>query len=405
MELLTRLVSSRLRIILLLMFCGFVSIALYLFHLQINQTATYLKLSQNNFLRSEKIASPRGTIIDTQGNVLATNRPVYTVYWQGTGEKAFTDRQEELLTMLSKLFDLPAQIRTQLRSIERKCTRLMLATDVAFEQLTQLLEQYPHDRNIFLEKSYKRCYPYKDVGCHIVGYLGMDTESTGKMGLELSCNKALRGHSGKILKIINSIGKHIDAHYVSTALAGKTLQTTLDLDLQLIAEQVFPAEFEGCCLCMDETGALEVLLSRPTFDPNMFLNPLGVKEWQTLQEKKGLINRAFSACYPPASLFKLVTLAAALETGITSPDMRWHCIGHLEFKGREYGCNNRAGHGVVSTEQALAHSCNIPFYDIGKRIKIDTLADYAHRLGLGVKTGLILPEKTGLIPTRVGRSA
>ncbi len=400
MELLTRILSSRLKIITLLTFCGFISITLYLYHLQINHMQLFFKLSQKNFLRQEKIASPRGNIIDSHGSVLATNRPVYTVYWQGTGEKSLTDYQQELIILLYTLFDLPESFKSQIRSVERKCTRVLIASDIAFDQLTQLLEQYPHEKNLVLEKSYKRCYPYKDIACHLVGYLGLDTESTGKMGLELSCNKALRGQSGKILKIINSIGKHIDAHNVSTALAGKTLQTTLDLDLQLAAEELFPGDYEGCCLCMDESGALEVLLSRPTFDPSIFLRPLGVKEWQTLQERKGFINRAFSACYPPASLFKLVTLTAAIETGIISSDMRWHCIGHLEFKGRDYHCNNKKGHGVITTEQALAHSCNIPFYEIGKRVKIDTLADYAHRLGLGLKTGLMLPEKTGLIPTR-----
>ncbi len=400
MELLPRILSARLKIVTALVLIGFVSIALYLFHLQIQHMQLFFNLSQKNFLRQEKVACPRGNIIDINGTILATNRPVYTVYWQGTGEKHLTQTQQQLITTLISLFELPHSFMAQVRSSEHKCTRILVAADITFDQLTCLLEKFPHEKNIFLEKSYKRCYPYKDLACHIVGYLGLDPESTGKMGLELQCNKVLKGQSGKIIKIINSIGRHIDAHTVYSGLAGKTLQTTLDLELQQIAEEVFPQEYEGCCLSMDDQGGLEVLLSRPTFDPSMFLRSISEPEWHHLQEKKGFINRAFSACYPPASLFKLVTLSAALETGLILTSQRWHCIGHTEFKGRNYHCNNRSGHGIVSTEQALAHSCNIPFYDIGKRIKIDTLAEYANRLGLGVKTGLLLPEKTGLIPTR-----
>lgn len=400
MELLTKLVSSRLRIIILLTSCVFAGLVLYLFHLQIHHMQLFFRLSQKNFLRQEKIASPRGNIVDARGTLLATNRPVYTVHWQGTGEKKLTNDQMELITALSTLLSLSGDSITVIKQAERRNTRAKLVTDISFDKLMQLLERYPHDKNIFLEKSYKRFYPHNNLACHIVGYLGLNSEDTGKMGLELSCNKALRGQSGKIVKIINSIGRHIEAHKVSAGTAGRTLHTTLDVDLQKAAEEYFPADYEGCCLCMDETGALEVMLSRPSFDPNIFLQPLGVADWQKLQEKKGFLNRAFSACYPPASLFKLATLAAALETGIISPSMRFHCIGHTDFKGRLYHCNNKTGHGVLSTEQALAHSCNIPFYEIGKKIKIDSLADYAHRLGLGVKTGLLLPEKTGLIPTR-----
>ena len=136
----------------------------------------------------------------------------------------------------------------------------MIAADISFDQLTQALERFPRNKNLFLDKTYSRTYPYKELACHIVGYLGLDSQTSGKMGLELSCNKALQGQSGKIIKIINSIGKSLDAHVVSSALAGKTLLTTLDMDLQQIAESCFPAETEGCCLCMDETGAIEVMV-------------------------------------------------------------------------------------------------------------------------------------------------
>ncbi len=399
-----RIISFRLRALIMITFCAFLGIVGYLFHLQITQMNRYFQLGQRNFLRSEKIASPRGNIVDRHGRVLATNRPLYSLVWQGTGNKKLSKQQQTLIKDITNLLGL-SSMDDKIKHTERRSARLILAKDIPFEHLRRIVEHYPHEKNIVIEKAYSRNYPFKDLACHVVGYLGLDSSSAatagpeGKMGLESLCNSALKGQAGIIVNIINSTGQQLKAHRVSQALAGKTLHTTLDGELQALAEELFPPDTEGCCIVMDESGGLEVVLSRPSFDPSIFLKPLNSGDWKKLQEKKGFLNRAFSACYPPASLFKLITLAAALETGLISKDMRWHCIGHSTFKGRAYHCNNKDGHGILSTEQALAHSCNIPFFEIGKKIPIDTLADYAQRCGLGAKTGIIFPEKSGLIPT------
>ncbi len=395
-----RQLTMRMKRIIIVTCCAFVCIALSLFYLQIANSHFFFRLSQRNFLREEKIETPRGNITDQHGTVLATNRPVYTVYWQGTGNHELTLHQKNIIASVTDLCGLPqTEIGASLVLIERRSSRLKLVSDISFDLLTRLLELWPEEKNIFIEKTFKRFYPYNELACHIVGYLGLETGSVGKMGLEHIYNKELKGHSGTILKIINSIGHNLKAHQLSAGLAGKTLQTTLDADLQRLAEEIFPVDYEGSLILMDDTGGLEVVLSRPSFDPAVFLNPISTNQWKELKEKKGFINRAFTACYPPASLFKLITLAAALETGVISRTMQWHCIGHTSFKGRTYHCHNKEGHGVLNTEQALAHSCNIPFYEIGKHIKIDTLANYAHRFGLGSKTGILFPEKKGLIPT------
>ena len=118
-----------------------------------------------------------------------------------------------------------------------------------------------------------------------------------------------------------------------------------------------------------------------------------------LAEKHPFLNRAFNACYPPGSLFKIVTLSAALENGYITPESYWFCNGLIEFAGREYHCSNKHGHGLLNTEQALAHSCNIMYFELAKRMNIDLLADYAHRYGLGLKTNVMFAEKEGLVPT------
>ena len=145
-------------------------------------------------------------------------------------------------------------------------------------------------------------------------------------------------------------------------------------------------------------GGILALLSRPNFDPALFLEPMQEEDWRSLQEKQPFLNRAFNACYPPGSIFKLVTTSALLENKYITTESHWNCQGYLEFAGRQYWCNNRTGHGPLNVEQSLMHSCNILFYDTARKINIDLLADYAHRFGLGEKTNIIFAEKEGLIP-------
>ena len=175
---------------------------------------------------------------DRHGALLAANRPFFTVYWQGTGKRALK-HQELLLTRLSAILSLPPDVQTTLKLHEKRAGKLKLASDVPFEQLSRLLEISSRTK-YHSEKTFKRCYPHKELACHIVGYLGLENDAPGKMGLELYCHKELKGHCGKILKIINSLGNHLHAHQVSPALAGKTLQTTLDSTLQKAAEELFP---------------------------------------------------------------------------------------------------------------------------------------------------------------------
>jgi penicillin-binding protein 2 len=399
MDILSRILIARLKIVALLAFGLFSAIIFYLFHLQITHASTFFRLGQQNFLRYEKVSSPRGNIVDAHGIVLATNIPVYLLYWQGTGEKQFTSLQMSMISELKAIFELSDELIKEIALAERQRKSLCLSYDVSFEQLSRLLERFPRHKNIAIQKDFKRFYPYKQIASHVVGYLGLDIEATGKMGLELLCNDTLKGQAGEIIKIINSIGHHLACHQVKQAMAGDTLHITLNLELQMLMEELFPQEYAGACVILNpRTGAVEVLVSRPAFDPSIFLSPINPEEWKDLESKKSFINRALSA-YPPASLFKFVTLSAALETGLITPNTKWHCFGHTLFANRPYHCNRLTGHGSVNTEQALAYSCNIPFFEIGKKIKIDTLAEYAQRLGLGSKTNILFHEKAGLIPT------
>jgi penicillin-binding protein 2 len=373
-----------------------------LIYLQIYLNKDFFDRSQHNFLRTEKVSSRRGNILDCNGNLLATNRPITNIYWQGTGNRYLTKDQQEALTTATMLLarEIDPQLLNAVKYAERTAKETLLASDVSFEQLSQITETFAGNENINIQTQLKRCYPYGQLASHIIGYIStMNTDFAGKMGIEKMFEPDLRGQQGSLLKMINSVGTHLYSQEVCKALAGQDIATTLDLSLQQIAEQAIPDEYAGTLIIMDpHDGALRAIVSRPSFDPSIFLDPIPLDKWQLLQQRQPFLNRAL-CCYPPASPFKLVTLSAALEHNIITPDSVTYCRGFTRFRGRKYHCAQRLGHGALGIQEAVAQSCNILFFEIAKRLSIDILADYAHRFGLGEKTNIIFPEPAGLIPT------
>lgn len=381
-------------------------IVLRLIHLQINLAYHLHTRSQKNFLRVTTVRPARGNILDANGKLLATNRPISNVCWTGTGQKKLSEHALEKLEQLERI--LSVQLRdneelfTAIKHAERRNSSIELATDLSLEQLSKIEELFPNDPNVRIVTGFKRLYPHNNCACHVLGYLGrLDVDPIGRMGLEQACEKALRGEPGSTIKTIDSVGKSLAEIELKRALTGQDINTTLDIDIQAIAEEVFPAGESGTIIVMDaQDGAIRALMSRPTFNPNIFADPINDEEWKALQENRPFLNRAFNACYPPGSIFKLITVSAALEQGMITQDASWYCNGYLTYHGRRYWCHLHQGHGSLSTCQAVAHSCNILFFTVGKRIDIDLLAHYANTFGLGVKTNVPFPEKEGIIPSR-----
>lgn len=397
-------VEHRIKLIALISTCMLALILLRLINLQIYSFARFFSLGQRNFLRTEKTATARGSILDVKGRPLATSRALTALYWSGTGNSSFSPEQQALIEHITRLLPSLSTIFSsqEFLSAERRKKRFLLAPEISFKVLSALTERYPTHPNIVLSTHFKRVYPYKQYACHVLGYLGsLSHNYQGQMGLERIHENVLRGKLGTIRKTVNSKGHVLAEEELEKPIKGQDLKTTLDLDLQKIAEDIFPSAYAGVMLGLSPTtGAIKFTLSRPGFNPNMFLASFDEKSWTTLKnQKQPFINRAFNALYPPASLFKLVTISAALEQGLITREDVWTCTGSLFFGGRRYYCNNRTGHGEINPEKAVAVSCNIPFYEIAKNIKIDILADYAYRFGLGSKTGTSLPEERGLVPT------
>lgn len=378
-------------------------LGIILLHLQVFKKQTFLTFSKKNFLRKRALLSRRGAITDRNGILLATDRPINSLIWKGQGQKKLTKADIQLLSFIKKHEQAILPTEKQITTAERYKKEITLIDDISFTTLSKILEQYGDNNHLHFHTKTMRYYPEKECACHTVGSFRQSMHSSSTkalMGIEKLFEEQLKGVPGKEELVVDSLGRCIEQKTLSTALHGTTIKTTIDIFPQKIAENILKNFHAGTIIVMDpEQGDLIVLASSPTFDPNLFTQPISPEQWQNYINKKPFINRALGSCYPPASLFKLVTAAAALEEKIITPETMWNCTGSTRFGTAVFHCNRRYGHGPLLLDEGIAYSCNIPFYEIGKKITIETLARYAESFGFGKATGILLPERTGLVPT------
>ena len=397
-----RIYNHKLSIISWFMLIYFGLIFCRLFYLQIIEYQKFANCGKNNFLRFKTIPAQRGNILDCNGNVLATNQPVTQLTWKGSGNAQLTQAQEETIDKLNLILGPDVILKPQIKRAEKFCTEILIAPTITPQQLCIIAEQCSDTLNLIFTTHFQRFYPYATMASHILGYLGgnLYANAAGKMGLEKIFEDNLRGQPTVFQQSINSFGSLLDCQEIIAGSAGEDLKTSIDLDLQQLVEECMKDQIEGSCLILDpHTGLIKAVVSKPNFDPTFFSNPITSEQWQELQQQKIFLNRAFNASYPPASVFKLVTIAAALEQHIISQDSHFLCTGYTTFKDRKYYCNKHTGHGLISTEECLAYSCNIPLCEIAKQLPIDTLARYACEFGFGNKTNIPFSEQHGLVPT------
>jgi penicillin-binding protein 2 len=186
------------------------------------------------------------------------------------------------------------------------------------------------------------------------------------------------------------------------AYPGNNIVLTIDLELQKVAEEAFQ-EKNGALVAMDpRNGKILAMVSKPSFDPDVFAKSISTEEWKSLMENPHhpLQNKGIQGVYPPGSVFKIITSLAGLESGVLTPDTSFHCSGAYPYGNRDFRCWKEGGHGPISLRRAIVESCDIYFYQAGLKMGVDTIAYYAKEFGLGKKTGISLPhEKTGIVPS------
>jgi penicillin-binding protein 2 len=268
-----------------------------------------------------------------------------------------------------------------------------------------------------IETNITRNYIYNKVGAHVIGYLGKPSQKqlegvenenmlpdmfVGQWGVEAIYDKQLRGTPGSKTIEVDALGRQQKVLGFIPPVKGEDVTLSLDIKLQEAAEQSF-GQRSGSMVALDpRNGEVLALVSLPSFDPNDFVVGIDPAKWLALNRDKKfpLMNRALQSSYPPGSVFKTVMSIAGLEEGVIIPGYSVHCGGLMHYGSWSYGCWKT--HGGISFPLALVSSCDIFYYETGKRLGINTIAKYAHMLGLGAKTGLRLAggmEKEGVIPS------
>ena len=383
--------------------------------LQVVDSERYTQLAERNRIRAIPIIAPRGRMLDREGRPLVDNYPSFSVLLLRDDPKQVERSLPQIAEGLGvPLDDLQQQLEAaqdlpkfQPIVIKPEATQ----ADIAF------IESHRADIPLLeMLMVYRRRYLPDGFMAHASGYVGevsaQQVESSngryrpgdlvGKTGLERQYNDVLSGTDGLRRVIVNSVGREVGRLEQKEAILGQQIQLTIDYDLQVVAEQALAGR-KGAVVALDpRTGEVLALASRPAPDPNLFAVRVPREEWKRLNEDpdRPLLDRAIQAQLAPGSVFKVIMATAMLESKAIPENFSVLCTGTTDFYGRMFHCWQKHGHGVVSLHQAVVHSCDVFFYNVGKRLGIDRIAYYASQLGLGRKTGIDLPsEEAGLMPS------
>ncbi len=394
-------------------------VILRLWFLQISNGDVYERQAYGNRVRIRQLVPPRGHILDRNNREIVTNRPSFNVALVQEDSHDLGDVLKRLAPILQMdVSDLWEKIREA--SDTPRYVPVSLKEDIDWQTLAYL-ENHNHEfSGIRIEVQPVRVYHYQDLAANIIGYLGSiskkDLESAdrdiyrggdivGKKGLEKIREKDLRGEKGYSYSEVDAKGFEQQLLKAVEPLPGREIRLTIDVDLQQIAESYMSAgEKSGAVVALEvKTGRVLAAASAPSIHINDFVGGISIKKWQALLDnpKHPLLNKVVQATYPPGSTYKMVTALAGLATGVIDQDTVLYCPGHYSFGNRIYRCWKHSGHGPVNLLKAIGESCDVYFYQVGQRVGVDRLAEYAEKLGLGKKTGIEMDyEKPGLVPTK-----
>ena len=226
---------------------------------------------------------------------------------------------------------------------------------------------------------------------------------TGKNGLEKTLNELMLGKPGLQRFEVNAYGKRIKELKFIQGTSGKDFRTTIDQEVQKLANELIKDKSGSICVMDIYTGDIVAMVSSPTFDPNKFVYGISTKDWNKLigDTKKPLINKSLSGLYPPGSTIKPIVALSALENDVISPKLIVECRGSIELYGQKYHCWKEKGHGFMNLRSAIKQSCDIYFYEISRRLGVDRMSVTAKKFGLGKKVlgGYYPNEKQGVFPS------
>lgn len=394
----------------------FILLLVRVWYLQIARGEYYAELSKNNRIRVVTLQPRRGFIYDRSGRLLANYVPSFNLYL------VLEDipNKKQLIERLTRLVDLSSrkvQERLSVRKPAIPYLPVKIKEGLSLKEVAILESHRMELPGVRVEAEPQRHYLHGNLASHVLGYVGEITAAqleesrnagilpgtvVGQYGVEKSYDRFIRGTVGRKIIEVDALGYEVKLLEEQLPQSGHDLYLTIDLSLQEVAEEIMGDE-AGAIVALDpNNGEILAMVSRPAPDPNQLSRGLSTAEWSAISQDPAypLTHRAMQGQYPPGSIFKLVVAAAALETERIGPDFEVICKGGLRFGGRTYQDWKKQGHGTVNLHSAIVQSCDVFFYQLGRILGIDSIAQYADLFGLGQPTGIqLVSEKAGLIPS------
>ncbi len=393
----------------------FLVLAYGLWSLQVMQSDYYSLAAEKNRIRNVPVLAPRGKILDRYGRTIVDNYPSFTALLLRDSSR---DLAADADLIAQGLHLDPNEVRARIRRFASmpQYQPIFLKEDITPDEL-QFIEAHRNELpELDTIMSHRRLYPRNGFMAHLIGYVGEVSEDmlnqpqfelynpgdvVGISGVERQYNALLMGQNGSRQALVDSHGREVGRLGETEAIPGKPLKLTVDIDLQIAAEEALAGK-NGAIVAMDpRNGEILAMVSGPTYDPNDFAVHVSRDEWNKLvtDPDKPLLNKAIQAQLAPGSTFKIIMAVAGWQEGIAQ-DLHVNCTGGAEFYGRRFGCWVKSGHGPVDLEKAIYASCDVFFYTLANKLGIERIAKYATELGLGQKTGIDLPnEVSGVMPS------
>lgn len=393
----------------------FILLVLFFWKIQILDHQKYWKKSEANRIREIILPSPRGRITDRSGVILANNIASFKASLIRENLRNSEGSYQKIARLLDFNEGALQERLDKYRSLP-EFKPIVIKDNLSFSEVARIEGRKLEFPELVVQAEPKRYYPFGTFASHVLGYLqevsleemksGEFKEKrlgdlVGKTGIELEYENKLMGTDGQVLEIVDSLGRSQGELARRESLAGQNIELTLDYDIQKKAEELLAGR-EGAVVVLDpQSGEIMALASYPKYDPNKFINRFTPSEWMDIvnDPEFPMENRAIRGLYAPGSIFKLTIALAALNSHVVSESTSFSCNGEVVLYGYPFSCWFKPGHGVVNLDSGIKHSCNVYFYQLGRRLGIEEIARYARMLGFGKKTGVDLPgEKEGLVP-------
>jgi penicillin-binding protein 2 len=390
--------------------------------LQIVKHSDYAAQAEDNRIAVVPVQPNRGLILDRNGVILARNYSAYTL--EITPSKLRLPL-EETIDQLAALVEVTPKDRRRFKKLleeSKNFASVPLRTRLSDEEVARFTANRYRFPGVEVQARLFRQYPLGETASHVIGYIGRinqseaksleasedaanynGTDYIGKEGLEKSYERHLHGMTGYEEVEVSAGGRAIRTLSRTPATPGSNLILSIDIELQKIAEEAF-GEWRGALVAIEPaTGDVLAYVSRPGYDPNLFVDGIDSQSWNELNTSldKPMVNRPLSGTYAPGSTFKPFMALAALETGKRTPSQAIADPGYMYLGSHKFRDDVVNGHGMVDMRKSIVVSCNTYYYQLGRDMGIDMIHDFMKPFGFGQKTGIDLEnEKTGVLPSQ-----